>query len=240
MTMAGVAVITGGSRGIGAAAVAAFQASGYRVAFLYREHEAEAAALSEKTGAFMVRADISSPEQVEQAFARIRAGLGPVDVLVNNAGIAQFRLFDQISDEEWRRMMSVNLDGAFFCARAVAPDMISRKKGVILNVSSVWGVTGASCEAHYAASKGALIALTKSLAKELGPSGIRVNCVAPGVIRTDMNRALDDAALRELCESTPLGRLGEPEEVAAALLFLAGEGASFITGQVLGVDGGFG
>lgn len=238
--MAGVAVITGGSRGIGAAAVAAFQESGYRVAFLYRESEAEAAALSEKTGAFMVRADVSSPEQVKKAFARIRAGLGPVDVLVNNAGIAQFRLFDQISDEEWRRMMSVNLDGAFFCARAVAPDMISRKKGVILNVSSVWGVSGASCEAHYAASKGALIALTKSLAKELGPSGIRVNCVAPGVIRTDMNRALDDAALRELCESTPLGRLGEPEEVAAALLFLAGDGASFITGQVLGVDGGFG
>jgi 3-oxoacyl-[acyl-carrier protein] reductase len=135
--------------------------------------------------------------------------------------------------------MSVNLDGVFYCAQAVAPEMISQKSGCILNVSSVWGVLGASCEAHYAASKGAVIALTKSLAKELGPSGIRVNCVTPGVIRTDMNRDLDEAALGDLADRTPLGRLGEASEVADALVFLAGERASFITGQVLGVDGGF-
>lgn len=237
--MPGVAVITGGSRGIGAAAVQAFAAAGYRVAFLYREDDSAALSVSQRTGALKLKADVSSREQVEEAFAQVRAKLGPVEVLVNNAGVAQFRLFDEITDEEWRRMMSVNLDGAFYCARAVAPEMISRKRGSILNVSSVWGVQGASCEAHYAAAKGAVIALTKSLAKELGPSGIRVNCVAPGVIRTDMNQTLDEEAAQDLAERTPLGRLGEPEEVASALVFLAGEGASFITGQVLGVDGGF-
>ncbi len=237
--MPDVAVITGGSRGIGAAAVAAFAKAGYSVAFLYREDDAAAKTVSENTGAFSVKADVSRREEVEEAFARIRARLGPVDVLVNNVGVAQFRLFDEITVEDWRTMLSVNLDGVFHCLQSVVKEMISRKKGSILNVSSVWGVVGASCESHYAASKGAVIALTKSLAKELGPSGIRVNCVAPGVIRTDMNRALDGEALNELAAETPLGRLGEPEEVANALLFLAGSGASFITGQVLGVDGGF-
>ena len=239
MRMPKVAVITGGSRGIGAAAVAAFATAGYSVAFLYRDDDAAAKIVSEKTGAFMLKADVSRRGEMDEAFARIRARLGPVDVLVNNAGIAQFRLFDDISDEEWRRMLSVNLDGVFHCTQSVVNEMISRKEGCILNVTSIWGVVGASCESHYAASKGAVIALTKSLAKELGPSGIRVNCVAPGVIRTDMNRALDGEAMRDLAAQTPLGRLGEPEEVASALLFFAGGGASFITGQVLGVDGGF-
>ena len=237
--MAGVIVVTGGSRGIGAAAVRAFCAAGYRVAFFYREDGAAAARLSEETGALAIQADVSDAGQVNRAFALVRERLGPVDVLVNNAGIAQFRLFDEISDEDWRGMMSVNLDGVFYCARAVAPEMIRRGKGSILNVSSVWGVVGASCEAHYAASKGAVIALTRSLAKELGPSGVRVNCVTPGVIQTDMNRDLDGDALDDLVGRTPLGRLGEASDVANALVFLAGEGASFITGQVLGVDGGF-
>jgi 3-oxoacyl-[acyl-carrier protein] reductase len=237
--MAGAVVVTGGSRGIGAAAVRAFCAAGHPVAFFCREDGAAASALSAATGATAIRADVSDAGQVAQAFALVRERLGPVDVLVNNAGIAQFRLFDEITDEDWRRMMSVNLDSAFYCARAVAPEMIGRGKGCILNVSSVWGVLGASCESHYAASKGALIALTRSLAKELGPSGIRVNCVAPGVIKTDMNRDLDGDALRDLVGRTPLGRLGEASDVADALVFLAGEGASFITGQVLGVDGGF-
>jgi 3-oxoacyl-[acyl-carrier protein] reductase len=239
MSMAGVAVITGGSRGIGAAAVEAFCAAGYRVAFFYRQDEVAARALSEKAGALAIRADVSDRAQIDQAFARVRAEVGAVDVLVNNAGVAQFRLFDEISDDDWRRMMAVNLDGVFYCARAVVPGMISRKSGCILNVSSVWGLWGASCEAHYAASKGAVIALTRSLAKELGPSGIRVNCVAPGVISTGMNRELDEDALRDLRDRTPLQRLGEPDEVADVLVFLAGEGARFITGQVLGVDGGF-
>lgn len=237
--MARVAVITGGSRGIGAAAVEAFRAAGYQVAFFYRQDETAARALSEKAGALAIRADVSDREQIDQAFARVRAEVGAVDVLVNNAGVAQFRLFDEISDEDWRRMMAVNLDGVFYCARAVVPEMISRKSGCILNVSSVWGLSGASCEAHYAASKGAVIALTRSLAKELGPSGIRVNCVAPGVIVTGMNRDLDEDALRDIRDRTPLQRLGEPSEVADALVFLAGPGAKFITGQVLGVDGGF-
>lgn len=237
--MAGVAVITGGSRGIGAAAVRAFCAAGYRVAFFYREDVSAASELSEATGAMAIQADVSDAGQVNGAFALVRERLGPVDVLVNNAGIAQFRLFDEITDEDWRRMMSVNLDGAFYCARAVAPEMIGRRKGCILNVSSVWGLMGASCESHYAASKGAVIALTRSLAKELGPSGIRVNCVNPGVIKTDMNRDLDEDALKDLVGRTPLGRLGEASDVASALIFLAGEGAAFITGQVLGVDGGF-
>jgi 3-oxoacyl-[acyl-carrier protein] reductase len=237
--MPDVAVITGGSRGIGAAAVEAFVSAGYLVAFLYRDDDAAARNISQKTGALMLKADVSCRVQIDQAFALIRARLGPVDVLVNNAGIAQFRLFDEISVEEWDGMMAVNLNGVFYCAQAVVQEMISRKKGCILNVSSMWGISGASCESHYAAAKGAVIALTKSLAKELGPSGIRVNCIAPGVIRTGMNRALDEEALRDLAERTPLGRLGEPEEVASVLVFLAGSGASFITGQVLGVDGGF-
>jgi len=240
MIMAGAIVVTGGSRGIGAAAVRAFCAAGYRAAFFYRESDGAAARLSEETGALAIRADVADRAQVDQAFGQVRSKLGAVDVLVNNAGVAQFRLFDEISDEDWRRMMSVNLDGVFYCARAVAPEMIARRKGCILNVSSVWGVSGASCEAHYAASKGAVIALTRSLAKELGPSGVRVNCVAPGVIRTDMNRDLDGDAIGDLIGRTPLGRLGEAKDVASALVFLASEGAAFITGQVLGVDGGFG
>lgn len=237
--MAGAVVVTGGSRGIGAATVRAFRAAGYRVAFFYREDAGAAGALAQATGATAIQADVADASQVNQAFALVRARLGAVEVLVNNAGVAQFRLFDEISDEDWRRMMSVNLDGVFHCTRAAVPEMIGRRKGCILNVSSVWGVLGASCESHYAASKGAVIALTRSLAKELGPSGIRVNCVNPGVINTDMNRELDGDALRDLIDRTPLGRLGEAADVASALVFLAGEGASFITGQVLGVDGGF-
>lgn len=237
--MAGAVVVTGGSRGIGAATVRAFRAAGYRVAFFYREDAGAAGALAQATGATAIQADVADASQVNQAFALVRARLGTVEVLVNNAGVAQFRLFDEISDEDWRRMMSVNLDGVFHCTRAAVPEMIGRRKGCILNVSSVWGVLGASCESHYAASKGAVIALTRSLAKELGPSGIRVNCVNPGVINTDMNRELDGDALRDLIDRTPLGRLGEAADVASALVFLAGEGASFITGQVLGVDGGF-
>jgi 3-oxoacyl-[acyl-carrier protein] reductase len=235
----GVAIITGGSRGIGAATVALFRSAGYRVAFLYREQARAAEALAQKTGAIALRADVACRGQVESAFKRAQDELGPADVLINNAGIAQFRLFDEISPQDFRRMIAVNLEGVFNGCQAVAPGMVSRRRGCILNVSSVWGLMGASCEVHYSASKGAVISLTRALAKELGPSGVRVNCVAPGVILTDMNRDVDEAAMQDLAARTPLGRPGQPEEVAAALLYLAGEGASFITGQVLAVDGGF-
>lgn len=232
------AIITGGSRGIGAAAVRAFVAAGWRVAFLYARDEAAAQSVAAESGALAVRADVSERAQVLRAFAEIRGALGPVDALVNNAGIAQFRLFDQISEAEWDRMFAVHVKGAFFCAQAALQDMLPRKRGAIVNVASMWGEVGGSCEVHYSAAKAALIGMTRALAKELGPSGIRVNCVSPGAIDTQMNAGLDEAARRALCEETPLCRLGAPEEAAQAILFLAGQGASFITGQVLSPNGG--
>ena len=164
---------------------------------------------------------------------------GQIDLLVNNAGIAQQRLFTEITEAEWDRMFAVNAKGLYACCRAVVPGMIRRHSGNIINVSSMWGQAGASCEVHYSAAKAAVIGFTKALAKELGPSGIRVNCVAPGVIATEMNAALDGETLDALREETPLGTIGTPEEAARAILWLAGDGASFVTGQVIGVNGGF-
>ena len=162
-----------------------------------------------------------------------------MDVLVNNAGIAQIKLFTDVTSEEWQRMIDTNLSSAFYLTRTVAPDMIARQYGRIINVGSMWGKVGASCEVAYSASKAGLRGLTMALAKELGPSGITVNGVEPGVIDTDMNAALDEAARAELCEQTPLCRIGQPQEVAALIRFLASDDASFITGQMIGVDGGF-
>lgn len=231
--------ITGGSRGIGAACVRAFAAAGWSVAFTYRENRALAGSLAEQTGALALCADLYDDKAVSRAVGEARGHFGAVDAVVCNAGIAEQKLFQDITDEAWQRMLDVNLMGAVRTIRACLPDLLRRKRGSIVTVSSIWGQYGASCESHYAASKAALIGLSKSLALELGPSGIRVNCVAPGVIDTEMNAMHSEETMRELADETPLGRIGTAAEVADSVLYLCSERASFITGQVLGVNGGF-
>ena len=226
-------LITGGSRGIGAAAVRAFARAGYAVSFFYETSEAAAAALAAETGATALRCDVADTEAVAAAVA----SLPPVDVLVNNAGISHVGLISQISPEEWDRLFAVNVKGIYNTVRAVLPAMLAKQAGAVVNVSSMWGQAGASCEAAYSATKGAVIALTQALARELGPSGIRVNAVSPGLIATDMNAHLSEEDLAALAADTPLGRIGTPEEVAAAILYLAE--ADFVTGQNLPVNGGY-
>lgn len=233
-------LITGGSRGIGAQAVRDFSAAGYRVAFLYRSSAEAAQALANETGAQAICCDVRDATSVAAAVAQAQRVLSHIDVLINNAGVAQQKLFTDITDEDWRNMLDTHLTGAFLLSRAVLPGMISRRHGRILNVGSIWGQVGASCEVHYSAAKAGLIGLTKALAKEVAPSGVTVNCVCPGVIETDMLSSFTQDDLAALCEETPVGRLGTPEDVARALLFLADEHASFVTGQVIGVNGGFG
>ena len=228
-------IITGGSRGIGAAAVRAFSARGDQVAFLYEKEAEQAAAVAAETGALAIRCDVSDEAAVNAAFAQ----LSGTDILINNAGIADYDLINVITPERWRRLFAVNVDGAFYTSQAVLPQMLHQHTGCIVNISSIWGLRGASCEVTYAATKAALIGLTRSLAAELAPTGIRVNCVAPGVIHTDMLDALPPEIVPQLVEQTPLGRLGKPEDIAEAVAFLADERASFITGQVLTADGGF-
>ena len=232
-------LISGGDRGIGAAAARAFYAAGYRVAVLYHSNTEAAAALEkELPGCTIVQCDVASRASCELAFRVVEQALGRVDVLVSNAGIAQQKLFTDITPEEWQHMLDVNLSGAFHLCQLALPGMIRRKAGRILTVSSMWGQTGGSCEVHYSAAKAGLIGLTKALAKEEGPSGITVNCVAPGVIDTDMMAAFTAEDKAALAEETPVGRLGTADEVARLLLFLAGEDAGYITGQVFGVNGG--
>ena len=232
-------LISGGDRGIGAAAARAFYAAGYRVAVLYHSNTEAAAALEkELPGCTIVQCDVASRASCELAFRVVEQALGHVDVLVSNAGIAQQKLFTDITPEEWQHMLDVNLSGAFHLCQLALPGMIRRKAGRILTVSSMWGQTGGSCEVHYSAAKAGLIGLTKALAKEEGPSGITVNCVAPGVIDTDMMAAFTAEDKAALAEETPVGRLGTADEVAKLLLFLAGEDAGYITGQVFGVNGG--
>ena len=237
-------LITGASRGIGAAAARQFAAEGWKVAVNYCSSREKAEALAEElrqqgTEAAAIGGDVSDPAQAEMLIAQAEEALGHLDALVCSAGIAlPQQLLTDTTDDQWRRVMGVDLDGVFHVIRAAIPGMVRRKEGSIVTVSSMWGVTGGSCEAPYSAAKAGVIGLTRALAKELGPSGIRVNCVAPGVIATEMNAHLCQEDMEALEEETPLGRIGTPEEVAKAISFLSGGNASFITGQVLNVDGG--
>lgn len=228
-------IITGGSRGIGRAAVRRFAAQGDQVYFLYEKSEEAARQLAQETGAVAISCDITDAAHVEEVFGRFST----VDVLINNAGIADYHPINWTEPEVFRRVMDVNVTGAFLCAKAVLPAMLRRQAGVILNMSSMWGLVGASCEVAYSASKAAVIGLTKALAKELGPSGIRVNAVAPGVIATDMMKTITPEVMEALRQDTPLERLGQPEDVANTLWYLASEQAAFITGEVINVSGGF-
>ena len=232
-------LISGGDRGIGAAAARAFYAAGAQVAVLYHTNADAAAALEQELpGCIAVQCDVASRASCEVAFHAVEQALGRVDVLVCNAGIAQQKLFTDITPDEWQHMLDVNLSGAFHLCQLALPGMIRRKAGRILTVSSMWGQTGGSCEVHYSAAKAGLIGLTKALAKEEGPSGITVNCVAPGVIDTDMMAAFTAEDKAALADETPVGRLGSADEVAKLLVFLAGEDAGYIPGQVFGVNGG--
>ena len=226
-------VITGGSRGIGAAAVERFSARGDRVYFLYEKNHAAAQSVCEKTGATAICCDVADKAAVEAAFRQI----GDVDILICNAGICHTGLMSMMEENQWDRLFAVNVKGIYNCVNAAMPAFLKKHAGSIVTVSSMWGQVGASCEAAYSATKGAVIALTKALAKELGPSGIRVNCVAPGVILTDMCRDVDPAILEEMAEENPVGRNGTPRDVANAMIYLAD--AEFITGQVLPVNGGY-
>ena len=228
-------LVTGGSGGIGSAIVKLFSQNGYAVYFTYNNSYEEAIALQKETSAIPIKCDLRSSADI----ASLKSVVGNIDVLINNAGISQFALFTDISESDWDNMMDVNLKSAFLVTKLFLPDMISKKWGRIINVSSMWGISGASCEVHYSASKAGLIGLTKALAKEVAPSNVTVNCVSPGIIDTKMNAHLSQEDKKEFEECVPLMRSGKPLEVASAILFLATEQASYITGIVLPVDGGY-
>ena len=236
------AVVTGGSRGIGRAICLKLAAGGAHVVLCYAGNEdaaRETAAECEKLGAkaLAVRCNVADSAQVQALMDTAVKTFGGIHILINNAGIADYDLINVITPARWRRLFAVNVDGAFYCIRAALPHMLQQQSGCIINVSSMWGQVGASCEAAYSATKGAILALTKALAQELGPSGIRVNAVAPGVIRTDMCASVDPAVMEDLRQQTPIGRLGTPEDIAQAMLYLAD--APFLTGQTLPLNGGF-
>lgn len=238
------AIVTGGAGGIGEAICKRLARDGFSVVIAYRTSEKRAMRLAEEIAASggraeAVKADVSVSDEVKQLFSLAYEEYGSLDVLVCNAGIAVQRVLTDVSDSEYDRLMSVNMGGVFRCCREAVPYMLKSHSGSIINISSMWGVCGASCETVYSASKAAVIGFTKALAKELGPSGIRVNCIAPGVIDTEMNRHLSDGDMKALADETPLCRIGQPEEVAGAVSFLASDDSSFVTGQILSVDGGF-
>ena len=231
-------LITGASRGIGAACAELFAENGYNVIINYTRSSEKAEALAAKTGGTAIRCDVSDPASVEKMVSDIIDKYGKIDVLVNNAGISVTGVFDLVSDEDAKRIFDVNVFGTLNCTKKVIPYMLKRKYGKIINISSMWGQTGGSCEVHYSAPKAAIIGFSKALAKEVGASGINVNCVAPGMIMTDMTACYTDEEVEEIKEEIPLGRCGDPRDIAETVLFLASEKASFITGQVIGVNGG--
>lgn len=235
-----VAFVTGGAKGIGSAIVKRFIKDGYKVAFTYNNSEDKAKGLANELGenCKAYKLDITDSNAVNTVIADIENTFGEIFVLVNNAGIAEQALFTDITDEMWHKMLETNLSGAFYCSRAVLKYMINRKCGKIINISSIWGEIGGSCEVHYSAAKAGLIGMTKALAKEVGLSGITVNCVSPGVILTDMTSHFDEDTMNELKEETPLNKIGTPEDIAGAVAFLASSDADFITGHDLAVNGG--
>lgn len=238
-----VAVVTGAGKGIGKAIAQKLACDGYKIAVCYNtsKDKAEATVSEIKANGGNAREyklDITDSENVNSVMAEIEKDFGEISVLVNNSGIAEQLLFTDITDEAWNKMIATNLSGAFYCSRAVLPYMIHRKSGKIINIASIWGETGGSCEVHYSAAKAGVIGMTKALAKEVGPSGITVNCVSPGVILTDMTSHFGEEVLAELKEETPIGRIGTPEDVANAVSFLASTDAGFITGIDLPVNGG--
>ena len=232
-------LITGGSRGIGAEMVRAFSKAGYRVAFTYLNSKDIAERLAEECSAVAIKADSGNESEVTSALEYAKEKIGNIDVLINNSAVSSIAPLSMISFDEWKRVFDASVTGAFLYSKGVLSQMLEKKQGRIINITSIWGLVGASCEVHYSSAKAALIGFTKALAKELGPSGITVNAIAPGVINTDMNKALDKDSLSALCEETPVGRLGEPVEVARAALFLASEDSGFITGEILNISGGF-
>ncbi len=240
--MTKTALIIGGSRGIGAATVECFAKSGYQVAFSYNKSSYLAKVLQKSLSeqgfdVIALPCDVTSPIQIESLIKQTVSAFGRLDVVINNAGIAQQKLITDVSDEDWQTLINTNLSSVFYSCREATRFMVKQKKGSIVNVSSIWGITGASCEVAYSATKSGIIGLTKALAKELGPSNIRVNCVAPGVIDTEMNKNLSIDTLAALADETPLGRIGTPDEVARTIFYLADQ-ADFITGQVLSPNGG--
>lgn len=239
--MAQTVFITGGTRGIGRKTAELFWNNGYNVVITFEKSEKTAKEMKkEYPERFLaIKCDVSKSEDVKMAFEICKKTFGGADILINNAGISNEKMLCDFSEEEWDRMFDVNVKGMFNTVKEAYGYMVNKKNGNIINISSIWGMVGASCEVPYSASKAAIIGFTKALAKELGPSGIRVNCVAPGVIDTDMNKVHGTDVMEELKEETPLGRIGTPEDVAKAVLFLASEDSSFITGQVISPNGGF-
>lgn len=232
-------LITGGSRGIGRACVEKFAREGYAVSFIYNNSDERAAEVAALTGARAIKADISNPDEARRAVAAAISEMGSIDILINNAGISCIKLFTETTDEDYYNIMNTNLGGTFFVSREVAKNMIINHSGRIVNIGSMWGKVGASCEVAYSASKAAIEGFTKALAKELGLSGICVNCIEPGVIDTEMNSQLDEATLAELRNETPVGRIGRSDEIANFIFEISTEKSGFLTGQIIGFDGGF-
>ncbi len=242
--MSGTVIVTGASRGIGKACALAFGKSGADVIVNYTRSKEKAEEVCEEISKLGGRAlpfcaDVADRKAVDEMIAFAHSNFGSINTLVNNAGIAEQIMFCDITEEKWDRMFAVDVKGVYNCIQAALPDMIHNKLGRIINISSMWGITGASCEVHYSAAKAAVIGMTKALAKELGPSGITVNAIAPGVISTEMNGNISEEIMTELKEETPIGRIGTPEDIAETALFLASPKASFITGEVISVNGGF-